>query len=59
MFATGLSGGPAVLLPAADVLCSVEPYDLLRRESGLSPAATAATLVAALTAMLTGDADAS
>ncbi len=59
LFAAELTGRREVLLPAVDVLCSFESFDLLRRESGLSPAATAATLVAALTALLNGDADVS
>ena len=59
LFAAELTGPREVLLPAVDVLCSFESFDLLRRESGLSPAATAATLVAALTALLNGDADVS
>jgi TetR/AcrR family transcriptional regulator, regulator of autoinduction and epiphytic fitness len=59
LFAAELTGRRDVLLPAVDVLCSFESYDLLRRESGLSPAAAKATLVTALTTLLTGDANVS
>lgn len=59
LFAAELGSRTELMLPAVDALCSFESYDLLRRESGLSPAASAATLVAALTALLNGDPDVS
>ena len=59
LFAPELAGRAEVLLPAVEVLCSFGSYDRLRRESGLSPEAAAATLVAALTALLNGDPDVS
>jgi AcrR family transcriptional regulator len=59
LFAPELSGRSAVVLPAVEVLCSFGSYDRLRRESGLSPEGVAATLVAALTALINGVPDAS
>jgi AcrR family transcriptional regulator len=42
----------AELLPAIDVLCSFESYELLRHAQRMSRAATVAALVAALSALL-------
>lgn len=50
-FADELSGARAPVLPAVDALCSFETYDLLRGH-GLSRPQVAATLTAALTALL-------
>lgn len=43
------------LLPALDVLCSFESYDLMRRDQRLSRARTVEILVVALTALLGAD----
>jgi AcrR family transcriptional regulator len=59
LFAPELAGRAGVMFPAVEVLCSFGSYDRLRRESGLSPEAVTATLVAALTALLNGDPDVS
>jgi TetR/AcrR family transcriptional regulator of autoinduction and epiphytic fitness len=47
------AAGPRALA-AIDVLCSFESYDLLRHDQGLPGAAVIATLVTAVTALLTG-----
>ena len=52
LFEPELAARRAVVLPAVEVLCSFGSYDRLRRESGLSPEGVAATLVAALTALI-------
>jgi AcrR family transcriptional regulator len=44
----------SLALPAIDVLCSFESYELLRHDQGLSGAAVTATLVAAITTLLNG-----
>jgi AcrR family transcriptional regulator len=59
LFAPELAGRNEFVLPAVEVLCSFSAYDRLVSESGLSPEAVAATLVAALTALLDGDPDVS
>ena len=59
LFAPELAGRSEFVLPAVEVLCSFSSYDRLRSESGLSPEAVTATLVAALTALLDGDPDVS
>jgi AcrR family transcriptional regulator len=59
LFAPELAGRGEGVLPAVEVVCSFGSYDRLRRESGLSPDAVAATLVAALTALVNGDRDVS
>lgn len=51
LFATELAHRPG-LLPAVDVLCSFESYDLLRRNQGLSRRRAVDALTAALTALL-------
>ena len=43
------------VLAAADALCSFETHQLLRADQGLSRAATTATLITALTALVQGD----
>lgn len=59
LFAAELAGRSEVVLPAVELLCSFSSYDRLRSQSALSPEAVAATLVAALTALLDGDPDVS
>lgn len=51
LFAPELDGRPG-LLPALDVLCSFESYDLLRRDQGLSRGKAVDALTAALTELL-------
>jgi len=55
LFANEVRGERAGLLPAIDVLCSFESYDLLRVHQGLSRSKTVAALVAALTQLLDPD----
>ena len=55
LFARELRGRTA-LLPALDVLCSFESYDLLRVDQRLSPNKAATALTTALTALLAPDA---
>ncbi len=55
VFEPELAAGPQLALPAIDVLCSFESYELLRRDQGLSCASVVATLVAAVTTLLTRD----
>jgi len=52
LFAPELDQGHGGLLPALDVLCSFEAYELLRLDQGLSRPKTEAALVAALRALL-------
>lgn len=54
LFAAELAAGDraAATFPAVDALCSFETYDLLRGDQRLSRTKAAATLVAALTALL-------
>lgn len=52
LFAPELSHRGRTLLPAIDVLCSFETYQLLREDQGLSRAKTTSTLVLALGALL-------
>jgi AcrR family transcriptional regulator len=52
LFAPELAGAGAGLLPALDVLCSFESYELLREAHGLSRAKIATALRAALTTLL-------
>ena len=52
LFAAELDRTGGDLLPALDVLCSFESYDLLRRDQGLSRARTVTALIEALTALL-------
>jgi AcrR family transcriptional regulator len=52
LFAPELAGERASVLPAMDVLCSFESYDLLRSQHGLSRAKVTAILTASLTALL-------
>ena len=47
-----LAGARSVLLPALDVLCSFESYELLRFDQRLSRPKTEGALVAALTTLL-------
>jgi AcrR family transcriptional regulator len=58
VFAPELAAGGSAVLPAIDVLCSNRSWDRLRNGLGLSAENAAATLVAALTALLTGPPDA-
>ena len=51
LFAPELAGRPAVL-PAVDVLCSFESYDLLRGDQRMSRASAEAALTAALMELL-------
>jgi hypothetical protein len=53
-----LAAARPLALPAIDVLCSFESYELLRHDQGLSTTTVVATLVAAVTALLTGEPDA-
>lgn len=53
LFAPELAGGRAGLLPALDVLCSFETYELLHGDQRLSRPKAAAALTSALTALLT------
>jgi AcrR family transcriptional regulator len=55
LFAPELAEAGRFVLPALDVLCSFESYELLRVDQGLSRAKTEATLTAALTALLETD----
>ena len=52
VFARELKAAPAETLPALDVLCSFESYELLRYDQGLARPKTLAVLTAALTALL-------
>lgn len=52
VFAPELAASGGSLLPAMDVLCSFESYELLRFNQGLSRARTVDTLTDALTALL-------
>jgi len=52
LFAPELAGAGAGLLPALDVLCSFESYELLREAHGLSRPKIEAALHTALTALL-------
>jgi AcrR family transcriptional regulator len=52
LFAPELAGARSVLLPALDVLCSFESYELLRFDQRLSRPKTEGALVAALTTLL-------
>jgi AcrR family transcriptional regulator len=52
LFARELHGARRTRLPAVDALCAFETYDLLRSDQRLSRARTTATLVDALTALL-------
>jgi AcrR family transcriptional regulator len=54
LFAPELARGDGVLLPALDVLCSFESYELLRVDQRLSRPKTEAALVAALSALFEG-----
>ena len=58
LFAPELAAGGSAVLPAIDVLCSHRSWDRLRHDLGLSAESAAATLTAALTALLTGPPDA-
>ena len=52
LFAHELHGARAALLPAIDVLCAFESYELLRVHQGLSRSKTVAALTAALSQLL-------
>jgi TetR/AcrR family transcriptional regulator, regulator of autoinduction and epiphytic fitness len=52
--AAGLTGDAAERLAAADVACSFEAYELLRRDQGLDRAAAARAMTTALLALLAG-----
>jgi AcrR family transcriptional regulator len=54
LFAPELARDHRALLPALDVLCSFESYELLRVDQRLSRPKTEAALVAALTALFEG-----
>ena len=56
LFGPELARTDGSLLPALDVLCSFESYDLLRTAQGLSRPKTVAALTAALGALLAVDA---
>lgn len=58
LFAPELAARGTVALPAIDVLCSHHSWDRLRHGQGLSAESATATLIAALTALLTGPQDA-
>ncbi len=58
LFAPELAARGTPVLPAIDVLCSADSWDLLRHDQGLSIQSATATLIAALTALLTGPPDA-
>lgn len=58
LFAPELAARGTALLPAIDVLCSAESWDLLRHAQGLSTQSATATLIAALAPLLTGPQDA-
>ena len=58
LFGPELAAHGTALLPAIEVLCSHHSWDRLRRGHGLSAESAAATLIAALTALLTGQLDA-
>jgi AcrR family transcriptional regulator len=57
VFAPELARASGGTLPAVDVLCSFECYDLFRHHHGLSQADTTAALAAALRALLLGEPD--
>lgn len=57
LFAPELAARGTVLLPAIEVLCSHHSWDRLRRGEGLSTESASTTLIAALTALLTGPPD--
>lgn len=52
LFAPEIEAAGRAALPAADVLCSFEAYDLLRRDQGMSSARVRDVLTAALAALL-------
>jgi hypothetical protein len=54
LFAPELAARGTVMLPAIDVLCSHRSWDRLRHGLGLSAESAAASLIAALTALLSG-----
>jgi AcrR family transcriptional regulator len=58
VFAPELAAATSTVLPAIDVLCSFECYELLRHDQGLSRTDAVGTLIAALTALLIGQPDA-
>lgn len=58
LFAPELAASATAMLPAIDVLCSAESWDLLRHSQGLSTQSATGTLIAALTALLAGAPDA-
>jgi AcrR family transcriptional regulator len=58
LFAPELAARGTVVLPAIEVLCSHHSWDRLRHGQGLSPESATGTLIAALTALLTGPQDA-
>jgi len=58
LFGPELAVGGTAVLPAIDVLCSHRSWERLRHGLGLSAESAAATLIAALTALLTGPAHA-
>jgi TetR/AcrR family transcriptional regulator of autoinduction and epiphytic fitness len=51
-FAAELAGSAQVMLPALDIVCSFDAYELLRRDQGLSLDVARAAMTAAMTAML-------
>jgi AcrR family transcriptional regulator len=53
LFAPELQGERTGLLPAIDVVCSFESYELLRSDQGLSRAKTVSAIASALRALLT------
>jgi AcrR family transcriptional regulator len=52
VFAPELATGAVAVLPALDVLCSFESYELLRHDQGLSRARTEAALTDAISTLL-------
>jgi AcrR family transcriptional regulator len=58
LFAPELAAHGSVVLPAIEVLCSHHSWDRLRHGQGLSAESATATLIAALTALLTRPQDA-
>lgn len=52
VFAPELAGPASALLPALQVLCSFESYELIRYDQGLSRASAEAGLIAAIGALL-------
>jgi TetR/AcrR family transcriptional regulator, regulator of autoinduction and epiphytic fitness len=53
-FAAELDGPGRVMLPALDILCSFDSYELLRRDQGLSMDGAQAAMAAAMSALLAG-----